>query len=149
MTRFDGFVAGAVLAATLLLAAGAAHAQACGSIPSQPEDVYDTFVSQLGLALPVGDSSVCDKLTKAAVSACHKAVSDTASCLTSLSSSVYKGTKPVCSTFKNQSGCLDDAKAVADGDKSDFAAMADTAHAECDDAFEAAIQQACMLGFPM
>jgi hypothetical protein len=148
MTRVDGFVASAVLAAVLLLAGGAAHAQACGSIPAQPEDVYDTFVDPLGITFPIGDASVCEKLTKAAVSACHKAVSDTASCLTSLASGVLKGTKPVCSTFKNQSGCLDDAKATADDDKADFAAQAEAAHAECDGIFAAAISQACLEGFP-
>ena len=104
------FVTALLGLAVLALLGKAAHAQACGNILEQPEDVYDTFVGQFGLAFPLNDANACEKLAKAAVSACHKAVSDTASCQSSLTSSVYKGAKPVCSTFKNQSGCLDDAK---------------------------------------
>jgi hypothetical protein len=143
------FVTALLALAVLALIGKAAHAQACGSILEQPEEVYDTFLGQLAITFPIEDASVCEKLTKAAVSACHKAVSDTASCQTSLASGVLKGTKPVCSTFKNQSGCLDDAKSVADGDKADAAAQAETAHAECDGGFEGAIANACANGLPM
>jgi type IV secretory pathway TrbL component len=143
------FVTALLALAVLALLGKAAHAQACGSIGEQPEAVYDTFLNSLAITFPLGDSAACEKLTKAAISACHKAVSDTASCHTSLTSGVLKGTKPVCSTFKNQSGCLDDAKATADGDKADIASQADSANTVCDTEFAGAIANACNNGLPM
>jgi hypothetical protein len=143
------FVTALLGLAVLALLGKAAHAQACGDILEQPESVYETFLNTLAITFPLEDPAACEKLSKAAISACHKAVSDTASCQTSLTSGVLKGTKPVCSTFKNQSGCLDDAKATADGDKADIASQADSADNECDTEFAAAIANACNNGLPM
>jgi hypothetical protein len=138
----------ALVAAVLVLGAGEARAQACGDFPDVPESVYDTFVDRVAPALPIDDAAVCEKFTKAAVAACHKAVSEMAGCYDGLAGGLYKGLKAVCVVFKNQSGCVDDAKDLLDEDEAEIEEAAANAHAACDGILASEIDDTCMNGLP-
>lgn len=136
----------AVLA--LMLGAGEARAQACGDIDDQPEEVFDEFVDNLGIFFGGENEEMCEKIVKAAVAACHKAVSESAACQSSLVGSVLKGSKAACATSKGQSACNDEFKDGAAGAKNAIEAEADDTHEVCDAGFADELFEACMLGFP-
>jgi hypothetical protein len=149
MTKFAGAFASAALALAIGFGAGAAHAQ-CGNILDQPEEVYDAFLDFIGFGVfPIDDVSVCEKYVKTLVSACNKAVSDTASCRISVASSMGKSAKPICSVFKNEAGCLDDAKATAEAMRAGAEADAAVSHAVCNEELSEAALDDCLEGFPM
>jgi hypothetical protein len=135
----------------ILLGAAAAHAQEeiCGSIAAQPEAVFDRLVDEVGPFFPIVDEAVCEKLVKAAISACHSAVVDTAACLDSLAGNVAKTTKPACSITKSPSACNADAKGQAEAERADIEAAAEDAHDVCHDEFAEDLFFACLEGFPM
>ena len=133
----------------LLAVAAQAQAELCGSVADQPEAVHDRLVDELMPFLPISDESLCEKITKTAVAACHSAVSDTASCLDSLAGSVPKAMKPACTLTKSPSFCNDDAKADAAAERAEIQDDADGAHALCDGLFRESFFDVCFEGFPM
>jgi hypothetical protein len=114
----------------------------CGIPGDQPEHVFGVYTSLFGISFPL-DEATCAKLVSSATAACHRAVSDCASCIDHLIGSLFKGNKAVCAASKAPAACVDDAKQEAAEDRDAIDAMADGAHQICDGEFAAALAADC------
>ena len=152
MKRFDAayirhqlhrlFVASMLAVAALALLGKAAHAQPCGVIDEQPEEVFTLTANELALLFPLPEAE-CAKITKGAVSACRKAVSDTRSCLDRQLKSFAKSAKIACSVQGDQEACdqgFEEEVAAAAASFAEDAALAD---AGCLDEFAEQIASVC------
>ena len=137
-------VGGAVLVAfSLGLAAGEARAQEACAIPGDvSEDVYNAFFEMLNQGFPM-PIPACERLTQAALSACHKAVSASARCWKSVGKALAKGAKLTC----NEQGEEEEACLIGTGlELQELATMVEGSEADGHAACEAdvmALQIAC------
>ena len=137
-------LASALLAGVLWLGAEPASAQPCGDISDQPEEVLVLIAGELGGLFPLGEAE-CAKLTKGAVSACRKAVSDTASCLGRQLKSFAKSAKLACtSQGGGQDACEESFEMELAGAEEAFAEDRAGATAACEDDFAVAIEAICL-----
>jgi hypothetical protein len=137
------FVTALLAIAAVALLGKAAHAQACGDVGDVPATFLDDYIETLGGLFPLS-ASECEKITKAAVSACHKAVSGSASCATSQISGARKGAKTGCKAQgAGEDACNDSLGGVLDGIESLLELEADGAHAECDTSFATQLDSTC------
>jgi hypothetical protein len=142
------FVTVLLAVAALALLGKAAHAQeSCGGVGDQPEAVLDDMVDVLGLYFPIEDVRTCEKIAKAGVAGCHKAVSDTQSCLGSLIKSTRKAVKSACEPTVDPATCYGEAKGAAEGAEAAIEEDAEDAHLVCDTEFPNSLLGTC-LGIP-
>jgi hypothetical protein len=155
MKRFDAayirhqlhrlFVASMLAVAALALLGKAAHAQPCGVIDEQPEEVLTLTANELALLFPLPEAE-CAKLTKGAVSACRKAVSDTLACLDRQLKSFAKSAKIACSVQGDmQEACDQNFEEEVAGAAASFAEDAALADAGCLDEFAEQISSVCLV----
>ena len=137
-------LAAALLAAALWLGAEPAAAQPCGPIDDQPEELLLLIADQLGPLFPLGEAE-CDKFTKGAVSACQKAVADTASCIGRQLKSFAKSAKIACTSQGNgQDACEESFEAELAGAAESIAEDVTGASAICEEDFAAAVEGLCL-----
>jgi len=144
--RRTRLAAGAGVSMLLALVASEARAQACGVVQDVPSTFLADYIDALDGLFPLS-ASECEKLAKGAVSACHKAVSQSAGCAESQISAVRKGAKTGCQA---QGASEDDCNAVMGGVVDLVQALldveVDAAHAECDTSFAAQLDFTCQKG---
>ena len=137
---------GAGLAVLLLLSASEARAQACGVVADVPSTFLGDYLETLGGLFPLSESD-CEKITSSAVSACHKAVSQSASCAESQIKAVRKGAKTGCKAQGTaEDACNADIGGVADLIQGLLDAQVDAANADCDTDFANRLDLACRSG---
>jgi hypothetical protein len=138
-------LAATLLTAALWLGAEPAAAQPCGPVDDQPEELLLLIADELGPLFPLGDAE-CAKFTKGAVSACKKAVADTASCIGRQLKSFSKSAKLACtSQGGGQDACEASFEAELAGAEASIAEDVDGANAICEDEFADAIASLCLL----
>jgi len=138
-------LAAALLAAALWLGAEPVAAQPCGPIEDQPEELLSLIAGELGPLFPLGEAE-CAKLTKGAVSACKKAVADTASCIGRQLKSFSKSAKIACtSQGDGQAACEESFEAELAGAAASIAEDVAGAEALCEEEFAATIESICLL----
>lgn len=136
----------AALALFVVLGAGQARAQACGSATDVPVEVLDDFVDTLGGLFPLG-ADECEKITKSAVAACHKAVSSSAACTAAQISGSRKGAKTGCKVKKSLADSCDaEFDALLDLAESALEGTVDYAQGECDGTFATTFDLICREG---
>jgi len=140
------FVTALLAVAALALIGKAAHAQ-CGNFVAVPGDVFSIFSDRLEPFAPIGDTAICTKIVKAALAACHAAVSDVASCSEGVATSSYKATKAACASSPDPKACAAIAKNQLDIDKAGIEDAAAPAHADCEANVEN-LATHCLEGFP-
>jgi hypothetical protein len=124
--------------------AGAAPPPACESPDDQPGNVFEWLVPHANLYLPL-DANSCEKFTKSAVAACHKAVSDASKCQANVLKTLSKLAKTTCAaTSGNQANCASGfAGAVAE--HSEYLADSTQAgHHACDEGFASEVYGTCI-----
>jgi hypothetical protein len=141
-----GATVAALLALLTLLGAGQARAQACGLVEDVPSEFLDDFVGTLGGLFPLSAAD-CEKITKSAVSTCHKAVSGSADCAENQIKSARKGAKTGCAARgAGEDACNADIGGFLDGLEAVLEGKADGAHAECDGSFASQLDLKCREG---
>lgn len=137
----------AVLAAALAGGGAPPPPVPCGFPDEQPEQVFGVYLTQLSEAFPLDEAS-CAKLVKNAIGACHRAVSDSASCLDHVVGGLFKGTKIACGSSVDPAACVDSAKQDSEDARAGFDERSAVGHALCDGEFAEAIATACA-GMPL
>jgi hypothetical protein len=136
------------LAAGLSPKADAALATVCSGPLPQPGIVRATLTAYLGTFFPLDEKS-CEEITKKAVAACHKAVSDAEKCVADLNSDLRKVSKPVCGTQGSDKGdCNDMFKSVVEDRNAELEGETDDAHGMCDTSFADGFFNDCVNGLP-
>lgn len=139
------FVTAMLALAALALLGKAAHAQPCGVIDEQPEEVLTLIAGELEELFPLGEAE-CAKLTKGAISACQRAVSDTAACLDRQIKSFGKSAKIACGAQGDgEDACNESFEAELAGATESFAEDAANADAICEDEFAEAFSSVCLV----
>ena len=142
--RGNTLFAAALLATALWLGAEPAAALPCGPVDDQPEELLSLIASELGPLFPLGEAE-CAKFTKGAVSACRKAVADTASCIGRQLKSFSKSAKIACtSQGDGQAACEESFEAELAGAAASIAEDVAGANALCEDDFAAVIEGLCL-----
>jgi hypothetical protein len=138
-----GIAVAALLMVFVLLGGGQAQAQACGEIEDVPSEFLDDYIETLGGLFPLS-AAECEKITKSAVSSCHKAVSASASCAENQVSGVRKGSKTACKAQGDEEDqCNTDVGGLLDLVQGLLDVEADGAHAECDGSFAGVLEDTC------
>jgi hypothetical protein len=139
------FVTTLLALAAFALLGKAAHAQqSCGPLGAQPEAVFIDLTNLLADRFPIAEASTCEKIVKAGIAACHKAVSSTASCTTSVISNSYKALRAACVMAADPRACSSGAKEEADTNADIIDGYAGVAHAVCDEEFADELFEDCM-----
>lgn len=132
-----------VLVVFVMLGAGQASAQACGDIEDVPSEFLDDYLETLGGLFPL-DAAECEKITKSAVSSCHKAVSASVSCAESQVSGVRKGSKTACKAQgAGEDACNTEVGGFLDVVQTLLDVETDGAHAVCDASFAGVLESSC------
>lgn len=97
-----------------------------------PADLYLFYVDQLD-ALPLLGPDACSKLTKGAVSTCHKTVSSMIKCYQSQRGATV-----------DPAQCTADRKSLRERTLDQIDMASDNLHTECDEQFAEAIYFACL-----
>jgi len=128
--------------------AGAAPAPVCESPDDQPGNVYEWLIPHADNYFPLDEKS-CEKFTKSAVAACHKAVSDAQKCQLNVLKTLAKLAKTTCqATGGNQASCAAGfASSVAEHSAS-LADAAQAGHYTCDEGFPSEVYGTCINGAP-
>jgi hypothetical protein len=141
-----GVAVGVMLAMFVVLGAGQARAQACGLVEDVPSEFLDDIVGTLGGLFPLA-AAECEKITKSAVSACHKAVSASAGCSEAQISSARKGAKTACKAQgSGEDQCNADIGGLLDFVEGALDSDAGDAHDECDGSFATQLDLTCREG---
>ena len=136
------------LVAGLALEADAALAPACSGPLTQPGVVQAHLTASLGSYFPL-DAKSCEEVTRKAVVACHKGVSDAQKCQADLNGNVRKVAKPVCGAQGSAKGdCNKSFKAADEQQDATLEDEANGAHALCDTSFADDFFDDCVNGLP-
>jgi hypothetical protein len=128
-------LAGLATAAGFSFEAKAAPVQACVGPLEQPGIVYDWMTGYFSSFFPLDDKT-CEKLTKRAVEACHRAVSNAKECQSDLIRSTHKASKVACGTEgPDKDSCNDTYKNLHEELKDFLKEQTEEAHDECDTDF--------------
>jgi hypothetical protein len=139
--------AAALLVLLPLLGASEARAQACGSLSEgTPLVLLSDYLETHGNLFPLG-AAECEKLTQAAVAACHKVIARLESCAASEIAGSRKMAKTGCGAQgAGEDACLADFDALHDALETGVGSNADSAHAACDLGFATQLALACREG---
>ena len=136
------------LVASLAREADAALAPACSGALTQPGVVQAHLTASLGSYFPL-DAKRCEEVTKKAVVACHKGVSDAQKCQADLNGNVRKVAKPVCGAQGPETGdCNKSFKSADEQQDVILEDEADDARAICDTSFAEEFFDHCVNGLP-
>lgn len=153
-TRTNATRARRIAALTLALALGIAHAAGaapppvCESPDDQPGNVYEWLIPHADEYFPL-DPKTCEKFTKSAVAACHKAVSDATKCQANVLKTLAKLAKTTCSeTSGNQANCAAGFASSVAEHSDGLADSAAAGHYACDEGFQSEVYGTCINGAP-
>jgi hypothetical protein len=128
----------ALTALLLGVAPRTAHAQSCGVMSDEADDLYNNYATIFGSEFPL-DEQRCVKLEKAAVGACHKAVAAMATCQENELKGALRIAKQACDTPT----CLAFWRDTLLAELEDVGYAQATAEGLCDTLAEAILGAAC------
>lgn len=122
--------------------ANAAIVYVCAGPSSQPDLVYNWVAAYYGGEFPLGEQA-CEKITKKAIEACHKAVSEAEKCQQRMYGSLRNIVKPGCD---GDPDCTDEKKESIEQGSAFLEDDAAFGHEDCDGDFAETLFDYCITG---